>query len=65
MFLSKQEGIRFGAQVGWLDLSKSVNSSSKLTGEKAEYTGIGVDKWVDVLGACAGSLLNTTIFSGK
>lgn len=32
-----------------LDLSKSMDNSPKLTGEKAKYTGIDVAGWVDVV----------------
>lgn len=36
-----------------LDLSKSMDNSSKLTGQKAKYTGADVAGWVDVvMGAC-------------
>lgn len=49
MFLCKQEGIGSGAQVEVLDLFESLGSSSKLTGQKAEYMGIDADRWVDVV----------------
>lgn len=66
MFSSQQEGIRSGAQVEGLYLSRTVDSSSKLTGEKAEYMGIDVDRWVDaVMGVCKSYCLISSIFSGK
>lgn len=66
MFLSKQERIGSGVQVEGLDLCKSMDSSSKLVGEKAEYMGADVGRRVDaVVGAFGSSLLITSIFSGK
>ena len=44
IFLCKQEEIGSGAKVEVLDLFKSVSSSSELTGQKAEYRGIDVDR---------------------
>lgn len=66
MFSSQREGIGSGAQVEGLYLSRTVDSSSKLTGEKAEYMGIDVDRWVDaVMGVCKSYCLISSIFSGK
>lgn len=49
MFLCKQERIGSGAQVEVLDLFKILGGSSKLTGQKAEYMGIDVDREVNVV----------------
>lgn len=48
-----------------LDLSKSMISSSKLTGQKAKYTGADVSGWVDVVMGAWKSLSIASVFSEK
>lgn len=56
MFLYKREGIGSGTQMEVLDLLKSLDSSYKLTREKAEYMDIDVDRWVDAMVAACEAL---------